>query len=240
MRQRRIAEARPSTGAGRSRDRRRAAPPASARSPPPSAARRTSRGRGSALACQIVLVPQQEAEVGERRVAAVQQAQLHRLERRDVGGELRARRPPRAAARPANRSSITHWAKGSATTGAASATPRRAAASATSAAVVAGTMRSTIVFGNATLDADPLGERGVARLRERADDPFDGAAVVRKVVAADDGERARAGGAPRRETRGEQADRRHRRLRGARGRGRCRDARGRGGRSPGRGSSPSR
>ena len=47
------------------------------------------------------------------------------------------------------RSSITQLLYGSATTGAASVTPRRRAASAMSSSVVAGTMRSTIVHGNA-------------------------------------------------------------------------------------------
>ena len=36
------------------------------------------------------LVPREETEIRERRVAAVQEAQLHRLERRDVGDDLRA------------------------------------------------------------------------------------------------------------------------------------------------------
>ena len=36
------------------------------------------------------IVAGEKAEIGERRVAAVQEAQLHRLERRDVGDELRA------------------------------------------------------------------------------------------------------------------------------------------------------
>ena len=46
-----------------------------------------------------VFVPQQIAEVRERRMAAVQQTQLHRFERRDVGDHARPRPPtPDAAA----------------------------------------------------------------------------------------------------------------------------------------------
>ena len=69
------------------------------------------------------LVAGEEAEVGERRVAAVEQPQLHRLERRDVGDELRARALPRRARR--RRSGPRSPTAGTArtTTGAASCTP---------------------------------------------------------------------------------------------------------------------
>ena len=54
------------------------------------------------------LVAAQEAERGERGVAAVEQPQLHRLVGRGVGHEQRARVLPRGPS-PAKASSITHW-----------------------------------------------------------------------------------------------------------------------------------
>ena len=99
VRQRRVAEAREERRAvAREVDARRHAR-AWARSPRPSAARRARPSSGSrGRLRRSYSWPGEEAEVRERRVAAVEQPQLHRLERRDVGDELRAGLFPRAGA----------------------------------------------------------------------------------------------------------------------------------------------
>ena len=76
------------------------------------------------------------------------------------------------AGRPSGkRSSITHWVNGSVTTGQASSRPSAAATRARSASVVAGTMRSTMVSGQATSprdEAPEVGDRAAARTASAA------------------------------------------------------------------------
>ncbi len=127
----------------------------------------------------------EEAQIGERRVAAVQQAQLHRLERRDVGDELgavvlpaRARGDEAVLDHPLperleddrNRIGEPELTRDVGDVG-------------------VGRRRHDAVDHRRRerdVATDPVRERRVAGLRERDDDRLDHAAVVREVVAADD------------------------------------------------------
>ncbi len=100
-----------------------------------------------------VVVSGKKAEIRKRGVAGVQKAQLHRLEGRDVGDELRAGVFPRRARR--SEAVLDHplpvrlgHDRRRVDRTPAVARPRRCPPS-----VVAGTMRSTIVDGNATCAA---------------------------------------------------------------------------------------
>ena len=177
-------------------------------------------GRLAASASATVLVARERAKVGERRMAAVEQPQLHALEGRDVGDEVGADPLPGRPRPPAKRSSITHCRNGSATTGAASSSAERARrARAMSASVVAGTMRSTMVAGEGDLGLDPAA-RARRRAAQRTPAPRRaGPAVVREVVAAEDGERRPGRAARAAQARDQRPTRRARRS-GCRGRGR--------------------
>src|SRR3954470_7830095 len=94
-------------------------------------------------------VTREIAEVGERRVAGVQKAQLHQLIRGPTSATSSAPASSKRGRPLLKRSSITHCVNGSVITGQASETPRRSAIAARSASVVAGTIRSTMVEGNA-------------------------------------------------------------------------------------------
>ena len=123
-----------------------------------------------------VLVAGEHAEVGERRLRGVQHPHLEMLERRHVVDEAARRRGPRAARRPAKRSSITHWRNGSPTTDRARRGSRSCRSTAArSAGVVAGTMRSTMRRGEGGVGGDP-----VARARRRAARP------ARRTTAGED------------------------------------------------------
>ena len=165
-----------------------------------------SRAAGRRDACQMNSWPAgsrgTRASNGCRSAGAASSSRTARRRRRTA-----RRRPPTAGARrrsgprsPTGRTARPRPARRRA---------RRAAASASamSASVVAGTMRSTIVHGNATFAPIQSASAGSRALRERVDDALDHAPVVRQVVAADDGERPGAGRAPRGEARDEDADR---------------------------------
>ena len=111
------------------------------------------------------------------------------------------------AGRPATkRSSIAHCLNGSCTTGAASCKPSAASLSAMSRPVVAGTMRSTIVDGKRSFATDPARQRRVAQFGEGENESRDQRAVVRQVVAAQDGERRAVREPARIQRAGDQSD----------------------------------
>ncbi len=184
------------------------------------------------------LVPREKPEIGERRMAAVQQAQLHRLERRDVGDELRPvvlPRGPRAGEAILDHplpERLEHDRRGVRESGAA----RRFGD-------VGRRRRGHDAIdhrrGKRDVARDPVRQRGIGGVRERGHDPRDDASVVRKIVAADHRQRARRqlGAVRRAPPRGIRARSWPRRA--ARDRARFPDGEGRALRSPDRGSNPS-
>ena len=151
----------------------------------------------------------EEAQVGERRMAAVQQPQLHRLERSDVVGELGADGLPRRSLGreavldhplPERLGHDRHRVVDAEEARRLGDVGRRG-------------RRHDPVDHRARerhVTADPVGERRVDGLRERADHALDQVPVVRKVVAADDGDGAAARRAPRGEPGDQHAGRRDR------------------------------
>ena len=113
----------------------------------------------------------------------------------------------------AKRFSITQSLKGSATTGAASADAQQLRGLGDVGRC--GRRNDPIDHraGKRDVRADPVGERRIHRLRERRDEAFDGAAVARQIVAANDVDRSARATAARIETGDEHADRGDRRAR---------------------------
>ena len=132
--------------------------------------------------------------VGDDRVAAVQDADLHVLERGDVGHELDAGLLEGRAA-GGKRSSTTHWMKSSQNTGQASSMPNSSRAIVRSRSPVAGGDAVDHAVREGDGLADPGGEGGVLGLGEAGDGVAGDDAVVRDVVAGEHGEGRAAGGA---------------------------------------------
>ena len=138
-----------------------------------------------------VFMSGKKSEISKCRMARIQQAELHRLERHDIGDELRAADFPARSRR--NERVLDHplleWLKDN----------RRGIVHPERCVVVANVRRGRrrddsidhcrrkrrVLF-------DPCGKRPIARLRKRRDETTQDAAVVRKVVAANDRQRSRA------------------------------------------------
>ncbi len=157
------------------------------------------------------IVSGEKPEVGKRGMAAVQEAKLHRLERRDVGDESWHPRPPTAGAQP--RSDFRSPS---------SCTARRRPERRRSHPVVAKPRRHPRRWSPAQCDPPSCTEtrrarRSTPRERDRgprigSHDALDRPPIMRKVVATDDVDRARTRRAPRRKTGRQHADRARRRL----------------------------
>ena len=197
--------------------------------------------RGSLAACAIVSWPAQEAEVGERRMAAVQHAQLHRLERLDLAHQRRARglpgRPRLRRTGPRSPTGCTarrRPAPRRARRGAAR--PRRCPRRSSPARCDRPSFRET-----RRVRRDPVDQRSIARrcasslTSPSSTRPLCGRLSQQTMLSA-----PASRVATRVERRDQQADARTPARPDARGRARCRDARSRGARSPDRGNSLSR